>query len=307
MPTVVAVARAESASLPARLAAAIPPAPDQTEQPDDRVGVAVRAGGEQEGERGPQHAEGGEGAGAVPRPPAQHGLGGQQPERPAHQLGVAAVRAATLGRQRPPQDEREDDHEGGREPVDGPPSRGLGHQPRHRAGEQDAHQQPRHDAGHDATSALLGRQVGREGDHDLSGHRGAADGDRGQAEEPDVRRQRAADQRDGRDEEEPRHQARRGWRSPSGTISEARRIADLRGGDDRRRRAGPAVEGAAPPGATRAPRSRGWPPPRRWRPRSARRALSRCRRCAVVSACHRVRLPAARPGVRRCPRAGSRR
>ena len=193
---------------------------DEAEEPDDGVGVVVRAPREQEGQRGPQHAEGGERAGPVPGPPAQHGLGDQQAQRRPDELGIAAVRACALGGERPPQHDREDDHEPGREPVDGPPPGGLGHQPRHGAGEKDAQQQPRHDAGHDAAPPFLGRQVGREGDHHLPGHRGAADEDGRHGEGPQVRRQRAADRVPPRSRQKRRVTSpRRGWRSPRGTTS----------------------------------------------------------------------------------------
>ena len=56
---------------------------------------------------------------------------------------VAAVGAWALGGQGPPQDGGEADHEAGREPVDGPPARHLGHQARHGAGQQDPQQQAR--------------------------------------------------------------------------------------------------------------------------------------------------------------------
>ena len=63
-----------------------PAGTDEPEEPDHRVGVAVRAAREQEGQRRPQHAEHGERAGAVPGPAAQHRLGGQQPERRADEV-----------------------------------------------------------------------------------------------------------------------------------------------------------------------------------------------------------------------------
>ena len=80
---------------------------DQPEEPDHRVGVVVRGAREQEGEGRPEHAEGGEGAGAVPGPPAQHRLVDQQAERRPDQLGVAAVRARALRRQGPPEHDGE--------------------------------------------------------------------------------------------------------------------------------------------------------------------------------------------------------
>ena len=166
----------------------------QAEEPDDQVRVVVRAAREQEGQRRPHHAEGGEGAGAVPGPASQHGLVDQQAERRPDQLGVAAVRARAFGGQGPPEHHGEHDHEAGGEPVDGPPAGRLGHQSRHGAGQQDAQQQARHDAGHHAATPLLGRQVGGEGDHHLPGHRGAADEDGRHGEDPQVRSEGAADQ-----------------------------------------------------------------------------------------------------------------
>ena len=104
------------------------------------------------------------------------------------------MRTRSLGRQGPPEHERERDHEGGREPVDGPPAGRLGHQPRHRTGEEDAQEQPRHDAGHDTAPPRLGRQIGSERDHHLPGDRGPADEDGRHGEDPQVGCERAADQ-----------------------------------------------------------------------------------------------------------------
>ena len=133
----------------------------------------------------------------------------------------------------------------GREPVDGPPAGGLGHQPRHGAGQEDAEQQPRHDAGHHAAPALLGGQVGGEGDHDLSGHRGAADEDGRHGEDPEVRGEGAADQRHRAQAEEPGDQpAARVEVAQGDDEQQAGGVADLGGRDDGRGRPGPAVEGA---------------------------------------------------------------
>ena len=43
-----------------------PTGSDQAEEPDDQIRVLVRPAREQEGQCGPEHAEGGEGTGAVP-------------------------------------------------------------------------------------------------------------------------------------------------------------------------------------------------------------------------------------------------
>ena len=170
----------------------------------------------------------------------------EEAQRRADQARVAAVRARALGGQRPPQDERRSTTmRRGREPVDGPPARRLGHQPRDGAGQEDAQQQPRHDAGHDPSPPLLGRQVGGEGDHDLAGHRGAADGDRGQAKNhrlgasAQATRATAATQKS-----RVTSAAARVEVAERDDEQEAGGVADLGGGDDRRGRAGAAVEAA---------------------------------------------------------------
>ena len=61
----------------------------QAEEADHGARVVVRGTGEQEGDGGPEHAETGERARPVPRPPAQDRLVDQQAERRAHQIPVA--------------------------------------------------------------------------------------------------------------------------------------------------------------------------------------------------------------------------
>ncbi len=215
----------------------------QSEEADDQIRVVVRLAREQEGQRRPQHAEGGEGAGAVKGPASQHGLVDQQAEGRSDEFAVAAVRAWSLRGQGPPEDHGEHHHQAGGEPVDRPPAGRLGHQSRHRAGQQNAQEQSRHDARHDAAPPLLGRQVGGEGDHDLPGDRGGADEDGRHGEDPQIRREGATDQGQRAEAEEtgdelaPRVQVAQGddEQQPGG-------VTDLRGRDDGRGRSGPRVE-----------------------------------------------------------------
>ena len=157
----------------------------QAEEPDDGVAVPVGGSRQQEGECGPQHAEGGEGASPQEGASAQHGLVDQQAQGRGDEAAVGHVRSGRLCGQHLAHDQREPGHEPRRDPVDGPPPGRLGDQPAHRAGQQDPEKEAGHDPGHHPASSVLRRQVGRERDHDLSRHRGAAHGDGTDFEEPE--------------------------------------------------------------------------------------------------------------------------
>ena len=241
---------------------------DEAEQSDHRVRVVVGAPGEQERERRPEHAEPSEGARAVPGPAAQDGLGRQEGQGRADEGAVAPVRSRALGRQRSPQHESEAHHQRGREPVDGPPPGRLRDQTRDGAGQEDPHQEASHDARHHTSTALFGRQVGSEGDHDLPGHGRPADQDRSEGEEPQGRCQRAGDERDRGQEEETCGQGpARMQIAERDDEQQPRGVADLGGRDHRGRGRRDRCGSSVPPGGARAGRSRGWPPPRPWRRR----------------------------------------
>ncbi len=305
--TVVRVCREESASLPARLAARIPPAPTRPKSPITRFEYPYGLPERRKASVVQRTLKAAKAQAPCQARRRSTGSVHQEPERRPDQLAVAAVGAGAFGGEGPPEHCGEGDHQRGREPVDGPPAGRLGHQPRHRACEQDAQQQPGHDAGDHAAPPVLGCQVGREGDHHLAGHRGAADEDGCDGEDPQVRGEGTADECHGADAEEAGDEPPARVEVAQGhDEQQAGGIADLGGRDDGRGRPGPGVERTAQPDARQVARSRGWPPPRRWRRRSGRRV----RVAAPASGAMSLPPDQATGGpcwVRRCRRAGSRR
>ena len=209
---------------------------DEREQADPELGEPVSRPGQQEADRRPETAEGGESARSRQRPPPQHRLGPRDRQHPEHLVSVADAELGLAAGQRPAHGDRGQRHERGRGPVDRAPPGHLGQEPGKRARQQDADQHPAHQGADDPAALVVGGQRRGVGDEHLHDNGGEAGQQRQPAQHRQARRQRAAGQRRRGGGEHRREQRTPAQDVPGGhEKQQARRETQLGRGDEQRR------------------------------------------------------------------------